>query len=274
MKYAPAANLLFIHIPKSAGLTVKDAMSSWSRHLSAEVEADLGGGINSSKNDAFFGYGEHPVIGSIHAGHIPMQLVRQHMPNTYAIWKDARCFAVLRNPKERFLSALAQNLREYKNVGASHVSDQMMRDTAREIVGTIADMGMFADRHYIHFAPQSWFVEDADAPLAVEMFAMDRMDVLGAWLSRQSGEEVSFGASNTTVRPKSKFEAVHKALSGISSILPKGLRERVRPLVLQLPFYRKSSNAEEFQFDEDIEEFIQSYYARDWQLYREAQKRA
>jgi len=270
LQYAQESGLLFIHIPKTAGLSVKEAMAPWSISLTEGAMAEIDGDPASDKSEKFGGYASHPLLGPIHLGHIPLIHLREYFPKTHAIHKRAKCFAILRNPKERFLSAISQNLREYRDVGASRISTQMLLDVGREMMNALPGLGKFADRQYIHFAPQSWFVEDEVEPLNVTYFTIDDMDGLARWMGEVAQRPISFGSRNTTVRPKAKFEKVHGALVGIGSWAPRWLRSAARTAILKLPFYQKSSNAEEFMFDDEVEQFIREFYARDWHLYRAA----
>lgn len=270
LKVAKDFNLVFLHVPKTAGLSIKQAMEGWSDEMFEDVLADMPGHVELDMQSPFRGYLDHPELGSMHMDHIPLPVLRTHFPTAYKTISRAELFAVLRNPEERFLSAISQHLREFKNVGASHITDDLIRETAREMIGKVGGRGIFVDRHDIHFAPQSWFVEDPQAPLPARLFAIDRMDVLARWLTARTGKPIDMTTRNATVLPKSQFVPLHAVLTRLGKLVPRGLASKLRPLVLGLPMYRKSWSGSNFRFDSETRAFIADFYKRDFELYEAA----
>ena len=270
MRYAPESNLLFIHIPKAAGSSIRRAMEPWSRTLDAELGADIGQpDLDLTEKDSRILI-THPVVGQLHHAHIPMPIMREHFPVTHKLVMGAEKFAVVRNPKQRFMSAVSQYLREIKGVGASHITGPLVRETAREVIGQIADMELIVDHRYTHFSKQSSFIEDPAMPAEVQVFSMERLGLLQDYLRERTGHEITLASTNATVRPKAGFAAIHKAMAVVGKLAPRAVRAKALMLFFKLPFYSRSWNSSDVEFDADVLTFIDEYYARDWELHRAA----
>lgn len=267
MRYAPEPNLFFMHIPKCAGSSVIKAMQDWSRLPHGELSADLGSELPHGVSRGPELYFEHPEAGPLHLNHVPLRTLREHFPQTFALIKAAECFAILRDPRERFLSATSQYLREFGGVGPSHIDDDKIRAAAREVVAQLRQRDYFADRKYIHFTPQNWFVEDTAGGISMRLFSMEQIDALSAWLGDRAGRQVTIPNDNATVQPKSSYAGLHALMRGASRMVPFAIRNRVVPYVLRLPIYNRSWKQMEFAFDPEIEDFITRYYARDFALF-------
>ena len=91
----------FIHIPKCAGTTVRNRITPYD---------DLGGAHHERVED-------HPVLGPTDFVHLPLYTLRDHFPEEFDKVRRYWSFAVLRNPKSRFFSAVAQRVRMYRGNG-------------------------------------------------------------------------------------------------------------------------------------------------------------
>ena len=113
MKYSADQKLFFVHIPKCAGLSIYrglDAIAEfpWASFArdNKEAEAALRDRVTP------FGY-THAELGEIHQAHIPLAILARDFPETFALLEHSTSFAVLRDPRDRFISALRQHLREF-----------------------------------------------------------------------------------------------------------------------------------------------------------------
>ena len=83
MMYSRQHKLFFVHIPKCAGLSISQSLSSIAAFPLSEMAADM----NIPEADAAlkigaFGF-KHPTLGNIHRAHIPLQFLRDHFPVTW-----------------------------------------------------------------------------------------------------------------------------------------------------------------------------------------------
>ena len=270
MRYAPESNLLFLHIPKAAGSSVKITITPWSRTIEPELVADLGEGNVDLTVGRFKGYVEHPDIGRIHHAHMPMPYVAEYFPATFKLVQGADCFAIMRHPRKRFVSSVSQYLREFKGIGASRLTPRMVMESAQEVAAEIADKAFLVEPRHMHFGRQRSFVENPANPIKVTMFTTEQLPQVESFLRSRTGrEDVVIGRQNATVVPKSGFRAVHGALANVGTLLPKKWRYHGRKAMMRLPFYQTSFNIREVTFDPEVEAFIDEYYAADRELYEQ-----
>lgn len=270
MRYAPDSKLLFIHIPKAAGSSVKRVMKDWSRVPEAEMGADINVDLTGRLLEEFHGYVEHPTVGSVNYAHIPLPVIREHFPATYKLMQDAECFAILRDPKKRFISAVSQHLREFHDVGATHVTAEMISTMARDLVEKVKGQDLIVSPELMHFARQSSYIEDPGHDLPVKVFAIERLDLLKAYLASKTGHDINFEKKNATVRPASGFGGLHKSLAKVGKLVPGKVRNTVFKQMLKTPLYSKSWKSSDIKLDDEILTFIDGYYARDFELHKAA----
>src|SRR5215468_7000541 len=99
----------FVHIPKCAGTSIRRALR----------QADTTG-------EAFFRIADHPVMGLVHLAHLTLADLAEHYPDTLAQIARYRSMAIVRDPVERFYSAVFQRLREFKEVPQSAISPSLI----------------------------------------------------------------------------------------------------------------------------------------------------
>lgn len=276
MLHSADHRLFFIHIPKCAGTSINHALEDFASVPTEAISRDLDTELPSVIEDGRQMYFDHSRLGPIHLGHVPLPILRREMPETHGLLRRSFAFAVLRDPRSRFLSAVAQRLREFEDVGATRIDNEAMARGAQEAIDWLKGRGRFCDRSRIHFAPQSWFIEDEGDEIDFTLFSVSQMPQLAAWLSRMCKKPIQIGSDNRTVRPKGRYRWMHRTMAGAAkTVLPQRLRSRIAPLAFRLPIYASSASAfGTLRLPASAERFITDYYARDWALLRSTELQA
>ncbi len=277
MKYSADQKLFFVHIPKCAGLSIYrglDAIAEfpWGSFArdNKEAEAALRDRVTP------FGY-THAELGEVHQAHIPLAILARNFPETFALLEHSTSFAVLRDPRDRFISALRQHLREFENVGALSITDDMLRDAAARICDWLEAHEEFADLRYIHFARQTDYLMLDGRQVVDELFALEQLPQLEDWLHRTYGVPRFLEQStNQSRQPKRWFRHVQPAVRALSrSALPRPLRAALRPLWLKSGVYESASqNYGDIDLGTATEAFIAKRYAEDARLHAATLRRA
>jgi hypothetical protein len=275
MLYSSEHRLFFVHIPKCAGLSINQSLSSIATFPFSEMAADMNmaEGVAASEIGAF-GF-EHPILGNIHRAHIPLRFLRDYFPVTWDAFLNAESFAVTRDPRDRFLSAIMQRLREFRGIGATKADLPLIRSEAENAVAWLSSRTDFCDLDYIHFARQIDYVKLDGKQLVSRLFSLNKMHELDAWLTN------TYGVLPLPAAEKNQSWQVRKWARGIrpivGSIARIALMERMRKTLYPLwlksgAFVPAASQYKNMDLGAAVEGFIRSYYAEDAALYLQASR--
>src|SRR5262249_37708599 len=133
---------VFVHVPKCAGTSVRRALR----------EIDTSGG-------QFWRIGEHPEMGAVHFAHLTLVDLAQYYPEAFAKIRDYRSMAILRDPRDRFFSAVYQRLREFRLIGQSAITSAMVEAEAAAVRRYLEAAPERLDLEHVHFNRQCDFIE-------------------------------------------------------------------------------------------------------------------
>lgn len=157
--------IIFVHVPKAAGTSISNAI-----------------------------YGR-PL------GHIKAASIREFCPELFA---RSDVFSVVRNPWDRAVSAY-----EFARQGgtdlmgiAGHVgrASEEWRDFPDFLTSYLA--GLDTGRADYVFQPQSAFVCDDAGLIVHDIFRLERMDEVEAWLRQRISPDLNIGSMNASQRPR------------------------------------------------------------------------
>lgn len=182
MKYSADKNLFFVHVPKCAGLSIYrglDPSTDFPRavfvrdnsHSKAEMRVRV----------TPFGH-PHDRLGEIYQALTSLPILARDFPRCFGLLAQSTSFAVLRDLHSRFVTALRQRLREFDDIGALSITDDMLRAAAIRVRDWLAHREVFADRHYIHFTRQSDYVMLGGRQVVDLLFAIEDLPRLEARL--------------------------------------------------------------------------------------------
>ena len=96
---------ILVHIPKCAGVSIKKPLRC----------------IDDSAG-AFSRIADHPALGRIHWAHIPITDLKTHFPEIYDKLCSYCSVAIVRDPIDRFVSAVFQRMREFQGAEQSEIT--------------------------------------------------------------------------------------------------------------------------------------------------------
>ena len=271
MKYVDKENLFFVHIPKCAGTDVGKAMGVAARYPFEEMAADIGIPLASLDPARCL----HPTLGMIAPTHIPLPFLEAHFPRVWALLSGATSFALVREPRARFISALTQRLMEFKGTGAIRLDDDLVQREAAEVCEWLDARNSFCDLEYVHFTRQADYTILNGEPRVDHVFPLERIDAMAAWLAREQRFPIKVTRHHARHQPRKWFTGLQPAVRLLArSGLPKPFREAIYPLWMKSGLFAPASEQyDKLALASDVEAFIPRYYAADMVLYGQAQER-
>lgn len=246
----------FIHIPKCAGTALRAPLEP----LQEEPEFSQGGAQ------------DHPGLGRVDIAHVPLATLADHWPNLFETLRAYRLFAVLRDPVERFGSAMGQHAQMYRDQPIERMEKGELRALLGDIIERLdgARTGMLP-AELIHFQPQVDYVEWDGQSLVDNLY-----DVSHAGRAlRDIGQLMSDGS----------LRATHTLPEGNRGMIPRsraaGLAWKVAK---RLPVLRRSAQSLLLRRRQEallpmlrearIAAFLKDYYRRDFALHFELEERS
>ncbi|MBO0732801.1 MAG: sulfotransferase family 2 domain-containing protein [Methylocapsa sp.] len=244
----------FIHIPKCAGSTVRTQLA----------------GIDSYKGK-FSEEGPHEHLGHISWRHFPLQTLRDHFPEEFRKVMEYDSVAVVREPHERFASAIIQHIRDLK-IPQSQIS---VRQAVAETAGIIEQLKkkpQSLEAAYSPFLPQASFTTLNHKVLIKHLFLLDQMAEFADFVRMKTG--VYFradGRENQSAIPR--FAIVKEVQTVLRPVylrlLPRSARYNLGKAAITLGLYKKATEefSRELFEDHEIRNFVDDYYADDMFLF-------
>ncbi|MCA0044713.1 sulfotransferase family 2 domain-containing protein [Celeribacter litoreus] len=204
----------FVHNPKVGGSSLRTQI----------------GKLDETGRKFFHVSEDHPVLGPIFMGHVPLDAMRTYFAEDFDRIKGYETFAMVRDPMDRFRSAYAQRSKQF--------TDERMRDqdTARRQAGIEEVLCYLETRptvfkeDFCHFQPQADYVELDGQRFIKHLYRLEEIEAAMQDISAQIG---------VTLEPVQKNKSF-----GISQ-----------------------STAPELHSDA-LQSFVEDYYARDYEIYR------
>lgn len=251
----------FIHVPKTGGSSIRRAIAAY-----------------DSYGGAFADVHEHPVLGRIDLGHLPLGLLREHFPVEYEKLHRYFTLAIVRDPYSRFPSGLRQRLHWYRDPGLPPPSEMTPAQVLREAYAAIELIQKQTDRlspEIIHLAPQAPYVSEGGRLAVSALLPAEAIDAAVPDLLREHlGLEITMARANHSRR------YAHRSLAGLARaagwLAGRGVPGVISRRALSLTRrFQVAGNplADVVLAQPDIRAFIETHYAADFELYEEARQR-
>ncbi|WP_346911905.1 sulfotransferase family 2 domain-containing protein [uncultured Roseibium sp.] len=269
MRYSEQHQLMFVHIPKCAGTNIYQGLDGIADFPYALFARDLNKTVEETEALLSWRGFEHDVLGSIHQAHIPLKYLSEYFPSTYAAFAGATSFAILRNPRDRFISAIMQRLREFCDLGPTSIQENHVIEEGKNVCNWLDGKEVFCDLPYIHFTRQADYIDLEGERKVTKLFRLDQMDAWRSWMQDEFG--ISLGDMSYThasLKPKGWFKQLNKVASPAYKMLPQSVRKIVKPILAESPlFVKAASQYDKMHLGDDVEKFIGDFYAKDWALF-------
>jgi len=263
--------LAFIHIPKNAGISIRTAMEQAANLSHEPLAKDLDVSLEEAERLSQAGV-EWPGHGRIQPVHMPLYFMEQYFPHSWAALKGAQSFAMIRDPRSRFFSALLQHLNEYRGSGSIRADDPLLLDEAKRVCDWLADRTIFCEMEYIHFSRQIDYVEKDAERVVSAIFPLDRVDAAEQWIAENTGLQLSVEQGHTRREPTRLGAKVRPAARFVANnLMPHAVKRLVHPLWVKSGLFGDASKRyTEIELSDDVERFVADFYAPDVALYAEA----
>ena len=242
----------FVHIPKCAGVSVK--------HPLRAIDTTAG---------YFDRIGEHDAMGRIHFAHITLRDLAEHFPGEAAKLRDYRAFAVVRDPTQRFLSALFQRLREFRQLNQSDITRDRIEQEAADVIRYLESDPVRLDLEHVHFNRQSDYVFQAGERIVDDIFPIERMADIVAYVADRTGISVEEERRNrsTEVRFAVVRPLVRLLRRPYAALVPYALRNHLRNRLVSAGIYGDVNKGAMLPAGGYVDGFVRSYYKQDFALH-------
>lgn len=252
-----AHRFVFIHVPKCAGTSIRQQL--------AECD-DCGMSLG--------GRGNHPVLGRIDFGHIPLTVLAEHFPDHYRLLVDYDSFAVVRDPFDRFFSALRQSIWTYERRPLTLIPPEEQREYALRFLDMLEREIDAPSHKLIFFARQTDFVFRGDEKIVDYVFPLEKVGRLIDHLSRRTGRDLDpdrRSNQNVELKFKSLGPLAYRLNTEIRRRLPERTHARLKSAALRVLTKRENAaQASGLSDMPEIKAFIERHYTGDAALHRRA----
>lgn len=240
--------LVFVHIPKCAGVSVKAPLRA----------------IDST-DGAFSRIGDHPALGRIHYAHLVLRDMAAHFPAEWEKLKDYNSFAVVRDPADRFVSAMFQRLREFKGLAQSAITPALIEEEASEVIRTLERTPERLDLQYVHFNRQTDYLFYDGEQMVQHIFPIEHMPAIIAFIAQSTGITVAEEKKNRST--EFRFATIKPLIRLIrapyAALVPYAVRNRLRSKMTQAGLYADAKKPAMLRPGGRVEGFVRAYYAED-----------
>jgi len=250
------SRVVFIHIPKCAGTSVGNQLKR----------------LPNWKWDE--GLIDHPELGQICPAHIPLAFLETYYPADFAKLAACESFALVRDPHDRFASAVFERIDWYLGVNRIEVTIDQALGEARRVIDWLRGREHFCDAEYIHFSRQVDYIALDGEQLVRHIYPVEEMGRFGEHLSRVAGivfDESRKANVNYALPHDGVFGMLYRLRPIYIHLTTPAMRRRVLFLLKRFDREGPKTLYDQLRRDPEIGAFVESYYAQDFAL-REAAK--
>lgn len=243
--------LAFMHIPKCAGTSIRRALAPF----------------DSSRLDGYFDF---PDGGRQHLHHLPLAMVKRHLPDIFSRIERYESYAVLREPRERFASALLQYLRSFRGLQLGGGELNQFQVQGRELCRRLAKAEAVREPELMHFLPQREFVVCDGAAVVRHLHCFDDLPRFTRALRQRHGVtlDLRLRANQGRTRNNPALD-VFLSLSRqtMDRLLSSDGKQRLRGAWRSLSGNSPKGLYRALYEDREVTRFVDDFYAGDAALY-------
>ncbi|MDU8928292.1 sulfotransferase family 2 domain-containing protein [Alisedimentitalea sp. MJ-SS2] len=263
--------VVFLHIPKCAGTTVRNVLALYDQHHGRFYDKSVA---------------NHPLLGRLDYAHIPLAVLRDYFPEDFDRVIKYRSFALIRDPHFRFPSSLHERFVQRSNTPLD-LHDRV--DVAREVDKVMASLARhpqsepISDPDLIHFSRQCDYIflsgkQIVDSPHTVaEIRSMlnEISDLIGKPIRLRESRNRRDRISSTKVENLTRI-----VTRPIETVLPrrfwKPMYKPIKTAFYATGLLRPGGNPlADYPNAAEIDAFIKEFYAADIAFFRQLEaKRA
>ena len=147
----------FVHIPKNGGTAFREHVAKYHDHP-----------------QEFWWVKPTDYLGlKVDHGHLKTWEIRIFYPDVWQFLKTSRTLCFFRNPAERFVSAIYEHHRLFRqNVDLEGLSWPEQQRVAQEFAWALNMAEVVWNPFLVHFSPQTWFTHLNGAPIVKQMIPL------------------------------------------------------------------------------------------------------
>lgn len=254
---------VFVHIPKCAGTSVRLKLRPF-----------------DSREGAFEVRGNHPILGRLDYGHLPLFTVSEYFQSEFNTLRNYFSFAVVRDPFARFPSSVSQHLSMYSQ-RAIHMcsSDEIQAaiDTSIHYLRSQPRDRYLLPPHYIHFQKQTDYINLDGVRIIDRLYTVGKVNALLADVGQLIGQSLvhadeaghEIAANRSIVFRNDLLRKVIAIMRPVSDLFGKYIPDNMKQKIRNQVYVPRDDRLREI-FDSDyIKDFIRDYYAEDIVLHQE-----
>ena len=244
---------IFQHIPKCAGTTLR----KWI--------------IDGYGTDVrFMGVVDHPEVGKVETAHLALKFTKVVFPEVFEKFRAYQSLAILRDPFDRFVSALGQYLREFHKQNIHLMDAAMLRQAVEDLTSHLRGGHQDRDYRLMHFHTQASFVEHKGERLITTLHPIENTAVA----ARDVGQILNLDpAQMRTQNERKEFRLraigapVRAADRLARRVMPEKIWRRSRNIAMARLMKPKRGPADTVYAVPGCRDFVAEHYARDIELY-------
>ena len=245
--------LVFVHIPKCAGTTVRAGLKAID-------------GLDGRFDGCF----DRPEGGRVLLHHLPLADLRSHFRACYDKVEAYDSYAILRAARPRFASALFQHLRSFQRLDPSCASPSLFRRKAREICLRLDQAAERRAFDLMFFLPQSDFVAVGGRQIVRHLYPIEDLPRFAQDLRARHGlaVDVDVRHNEASLPPPPRLAGRQKMAGAVlRRLLGAGRFARLRSGLRRLSGLAPDALYRQLFEDDAVACFIDAYYAEDQQRY-------
>ncbi|WP_244270821.1 sulfotransferase family 2 domain-containing protein [Thioalkalivibrio sp. ALJ1] len=255
--------IVFLHIPKCAGTTVRRPLES----------------LNQWDESGPHWRREHPELGFLDFAHLPLAVLRNHFPAAFASVLEYRSFALVRDPYSRFASSVSERLRWNGGVLPARLSRAELKkslDTSIDYLSRPDSPSCCLPPGYIHFQRQRDYIVLDGEPVVDAVYPVERVARLREELNACLGADgmkltestpAAIHANAVLMYRYAGLRRAHRVVAPVMARLRRVLPASASRRIDDWMYVHRDQCARSLFASDYVRDFVSSYYADDVELY-------
>lgn len=251
---------VFIRNPKCASVTIR-------HHL---IPYD-------SYRGEFTRIGTHPILGPLDFSHLPLAILREYFSEPFRKVCEYSSYAIVRDPRTRFASAVFYHLARFQGIQVSRASLPLLEKKALEICAKLRSPDERRKVEFVHFLRQVDFVRVDGNAVVKNLYLFEELPRFASDFQARHGISIDLRTRHNPSRTSDSSLVTAVKAAGrplFNKLLSKVQREKLRSAVDSVLKNSPQRTYEQLLANKSVSEFIGDYYNDDIALHGELRHRS